>query len=117
MSLSSELSTIRTSKGIDGVALGLITTAGLFNIGIFQSASSYGAHTDSFCALTAEVGGVSVHAIEIRGSLDDLPFLGGKFRKTLPQHLFHVWRVEPEIDWVGKPPDGRIEMVLCGSDI
>lgn len=47
--------------------------------------------------LTAQVGGIRVHAIEVRRPFDKFNFLFGEFWESGSQHLTHVWRIMTEI--------------------
>ena len=47
--------------------------------------------------LTAEVGGVCVHAIEFRRAKDDCAFFRREAREAVAQHLLHILRVIAEI--------------------
>lgn len=63
------------------------------------------------------VGGVVVHAVEVVGALDERDFLGGEGGEAVAELLLHRLRVGAEVDGVGEPGDGELDLAVAGLDI
>ena len=54
--------------------------------------------------LTAEVGSVGIHAVEVTRALYDSNFFVGELRKAIAEHVLHMLGVGTEVDWVLQSP-------------
>jgi len=63
------------------------------------------------------VGGVVVHAVEVVGALDEGGLGGREGRQAVAELLHHRRRVVPEVDRVGEPGDGELDLAIARLDV
>ena len=63
------------------------------------------------------VGRVVVHAVEIVGVLDERPLLVGKGGQLVAELLPHGLGVIPEVDGVGEPGNGKLDLAVAGLNV
>ena len=63
------------------------------------------------------VGGVVVHSVEVVGALDELGLLLGPHGKAVAILLLEGLGIVSEVDGVGEPRDGELELALGSGDV